>query len=471
MTLNPEFRRNLILELTPYRLIAMPVVLGLIFGTAWAIDGPSAASLAGEYAMLALLVLWGGRGAADAVFGEVSERTWDAQRMSSIGPWSMAWGKLFGTTAYSWYGALFCVPAILVGPEDPINTLIDFVLFGLLAQGIALFVSLLLLRIRPKRTGFLVNVAHAAGILAAFAAGKIGSLLLEPYQGAGGVPEPEYSWYGVLLSSADILLMTRAVFVVWTVIGVYRLMRLELQFKPQPLVWLSFVLFVSAYVGGLSLEGGMGRAVVPSLLLASRLSFGLLFIGFMSYCAVFLAPSGAVDLRRLVWHLRGARFYSAFQATPPWIVAAAVAILQTATVCILVAVGSDELVSSFGFGSPIAYGGAPLIVTVAVAFLLFYLRDLGLIQFVILSPRARRGHLAALVYLAILYGALPILLTNTGLNQLLPAFVPYRVDSPALLIPVVVQIVLIGAALVWRWRQISALGAPELTASEAMPNQ
>ncbi len=31
MTINPELRRNLWLELTPLRLIGMPVVLGLIF--------------------------------------------------------------------------------------------------------------------------------------------------------------------------------------------------------------------------------------------------------------------------------------------------------------------------------------------------------------------------------------------------------------------------------------------------------
>ena len=142
MTGNPEFRRNLVLELTPHRLVAVPLVLGLIFVTAWAIDGPGATAAAGRLVMTVLLALWGARAAADAVFGEVTDRTWDAQRMSSIGPWAMSWGKLFGATVFSWYGSLFCAPAVLMGLENPVNALVEILLFGLLAHALALMISL-----------------------------------------------------------------------------------------------------------------------------------------------------------------------------------------------------------------------------------------------------------------------------------------------------------------------------------------
>ena len=152
MTRNPEFRRNLTLELTPHRLIAVPVILGLIFATAWAIEGPRATAGAGRMLMTILLALWGARAAADAVFGEVADRTWDAQRMSSIGPWTMSWGKLLGATVFSWYGALCCAPAVLVGPDGPVDALVEIVLFGLFSHAMALLISLLLLRIKPTRT-------------------------------------------------------------------------------------------------------------------------------------------------------------------------------------------------------------------------------------------------------------------------------------------------------------------------------
>jgi hypothetical protein len=41
VSINPEFRRNLWLELTPQRLIGMPLVLGALFLLAFTIDGKS----------------------------------------------------------------------------------------------------------------------------------------------------------------------------------------------------------------------------------------------------------------------------------------------------------------------------------------------------------------------------------------------------------------------------------------------
>ena len=53
--------------------------------------------------------LWGTRRAVNVLADEIAAGTWDGQRMSSIGPWTMAWGKLLGGTAYVWYCALLCL--------------------------------------------------------------------------------------------------------------------------------------------------------------------------------------------------------------------------------------------------------------------------------------------------------------------------------------------------------------------------
>ncbi len=86
MTLNPEFRRNLWLELTPHRLIAMPVILFAIFVLSALIEetsknwGLRSASISAFYA---IVYLWGTRRAAATQADEVRARTWDAQRMSA----------------------------------------------------------------------------------------------------------------------------------------------------------------------------------------------------------------------------------------------------------------------------------------------------------------------------------------------------------------------------------------------------
>ena len=103
MTLNPEFRRNLWLELSPHRLIAMPMILLAIFflsasigesGNWW---GVPRASLLAYYV---IVFFWGTRRAVASLADEVRGRTWDGQRMSALGTWAMTWGKLFGGTIY-----------------------------------------------------------------------------------------------------------------------------------------------------------------------------------------------------------------------------------------------------------------------------------------------------------------------------------------------------------------------------------
>ncbi len=103
--MNPELRRNLWLELTPRRLATMAIILALIFFAAGLSGGddfrPASVAVVLYYF---IVVIWGARNAALCVVGEIRERTWDLQRLSSLGAAEMTWGKLFGATAYNWYG-------------------------------------------------------------------------------------------------------------------------------------------------------------------------------------------------------------------------------------------------------------------------------------------------------------------------------------------------------------------------------
>ena len=77
--MNPELRRNLWLELSTHRLIAMPVVLAAVFILTYAFKSGSlalgdaaASSAVADVALVAyglIVVLWGGRLAAGAVVG------------------------------------------------------------------------------------------------------------------------------------------------------------------------------------------------------------------------------------------------------------------------------------------------------------------------------------------------------------------------------------------------------------------
>ncbi|MGD8642238.1 MAG: hypothetical protein PVG89_16490, partial [Gammaproteobacteria bacterium] len=130
--MNPEFQRNVWLELTPHRVVSMPAVLVAVFFLVYLIAGdryPDPLRITAMTIFFLLTLLWGSRLAGEALVNEVQDRTWDQQRMSSISPWSMSWGKLFGSTVFTWYGAAICllayfIAAIQSGEQEIIKTVL-----------------------------------------------------------------------------------------------------------------------------------------------------------------------------------------------------------------------------------------------------------------------------------------------------------------------------------------------------------
>ncbi len=95
-----------------------------------------------------------------------------------------------------------------------------------------------------------------------------------------------------------------------------------------------------------------------------------------------------------------------------------------------------------------------------IAVLLFLARDIGLFYFLTLDGRARRAHLAALVYLTVLYAFFPMILVALDLETLLPVLLPSPVGNPMVIIlPVLVQVGLVAALLAWRWRRVARVMA------------
>jgi hypothetical protein len=158
MRVNPEFRRNLWLELSPQRLIGMPMVLGALFLLAFTLSGKRFGEDVAKMALFlfgVLAIVWGTKLAGESVVTEIRDRTWDGQRMSVIGPWAMTWGKLFGSTVFPWYGSLLCLFVYAVAaPFKPGTDIFKTVLVmagaGLAGQAVALLASLLAIR-RDRR--------------------------------------------------------------------------------------------------------------------------------------------------------------------------------------------------------------------------------------------------------------------------------------------------------------------------------
>ena len=150
--MNPEFQRHLYLEFSNSRLVGLPAFLLVVFSLTFLIDEKTLSEATANTAIglyIVIVLFWGSKQAGESIYEELRNNTWDIQRTSAISPWSLAWGKLIGSTLYNWYGGLLCLLVYtLATPEPEYIGLTWFysIACGLLAQGLSLLIALFALR-------------------------------------------------------------------------------------------------------------------------------------------------------------------------------------------------------------------------------------------------------------------------------------------------------------------------------------
>ncbi len=460
MTLNPEFRRNLWLELTPHRLIAMPVILFAIFVLSALIEetdetwGLKSASISAFYA---IVYLWGTRRAAASLADEVRGRTWDSQRMSVLGAWTMTWGKFLGGTAFIWYGGLIALIAFVyaesvdTGLATALRLAAAALLTGLLGQVVAFATALVILyKMRPTPR-LPVVLCQIFGLSAA--------AMFEFH-----VPEASWNfvdtadqvlWYGRPFAVTDFKLIGGALFLAWAIVAAYRLMRVELQHRALPWAWVCFALFLMAYGAGFA-YGEVGQArdagaalwwLAPSFLVAVVMVYG----------ALFAQPKDVVVQRAFLRAVAASDWPRAGFLTPLWL--PSLAIMLGVGAALMTQIPGERL-----YGGEVWIGGgsaySPYVVLAAMVFVL---RDMGLVMLLNLGARRRRADLVGLVYLVLLYLVFAMLVHALEWDRALPFFVPTPKVTPLWTVgPVLAEALLVHGVLIWRWRRLGAAAAPTL---------
>ncbi|MEM8785546.1 MAG: hypothetical protein AAGF19_06810, partial [Pseudomonadota bacterium] len=420
---NPELQRNLWLELTRPRMIGASVVIVFLF---LAFSGnQDVGSVVGGSLMTVILILvvffWGSWMAAGSVVGEIRDRTWDAQRLSAIGPWTMVFGKLFGATSFAWFIGALVIAILLINPavaSDPLryfSLILTYIFTGIFAHATALLVSLLSIRKSLEGQGRLNTAFFAvAGIAAAM---TVLGLSTDAIDGDGLFTA---AFYGVPMPSQIFILGSLIIFAGWTILANNRLMRLELQMQNGPWVFLAFVLFVGLYAGGAAFVGAAPGEPVPSDL---RLLAASIALGGLAYASMFFDVKDASVLRRLDGALRSGSPLAILNAMPGWLYAyfAAVGALLAWTQVFTPGDLAQELASWVDLPvSILAYG--------AGAALLFLTRDLLIFLYFNMTGERRRGDFAAVVTILLLYTAGSVLLGAGGGARLLYWAIPAPAD-------------------------------------------
>ena len=444
----PEFRRNLWLEFSPHRLIAMPVILGALFmlvtlGGRSPLDETSSA-IAG-FAFVALIFVWGTRLASETVISEVHGRTWDQQRLSAIGAWQMAWGKLFGATAYAWYGGLICMGFYAVSRASyltPGAVLVAVALYisaGVLAHALSLVLSLQ--AVQRRRAFGRVQVLWYQAV-AVISAG------IPLYAGLKGLGEngayAMTTWFGYAIIKAHFLLGAITVFAVWALVGVYALIRLELMHRHGPWAWLGFVAFAMIFFAGLDYPSWGVPVILTAL--PGPPSAAFIVAAAAAYVMAFGEPKQRVRFRRLANDWRNRQWRRVLELVPRSVL----------TLCLAAgaAVAAAALADTSHFSNIADVGEIHLAV---LATFLFVVRDIGFVYVISLKHEKGTGgaDARAFLYLVLAYTLLPALAQTVDMKLLEAFFWPqWQETAPWTILAPLMEVAVIGYLLLRRLRNL-----------------
>lgn len=444
---NPELKRNLWLELTGLRLLILPLVLGIIvflfYVSAWDqlhfYKDIFEASIWG----MSLFTLYGIWRAASSVSEEVNQKTWEVQKMTPLSAWKMGFGKLFGSTAFAWYGVFLClIPHIIsmiflsqtsldhlyfIEEIYPFRSYIPFlesqeISLGLLAllanfifalglQALAIALSLLSLKNDP-------SVSKKGTFIFA-----LGTILF--YVFAGFTLEDFISyqtgrviWYGYSLDSLEVYLLTSLFVGFWSLVALIRSMRAELKFKIYPWVWILFMLDLYGFLFGFFM-GGNDYYTLPYGIWSAFVVTAVLFYGLL-----FMEKKPVVFFRGFLSALKTGSWKKVFQNMPLWMVSFGVTFLFTIFVIIFILIEGRGL---SGFSN---YLILPAIEN-WVAVILALIRDLGIVLFFTFTL-SKRSEFAAFLTFFVTYVLFTAILTGGGLFKSVGLFYPFAPEYPVI---------------------------------------
>ncbi len=454
MILNPELRRNIWLDFTAHRMLITPIVVMLIVYLFYLSSNIQyAASIAFNIAFL-FIFLWGTKRASETVIDEVCSNTWDFQRQSSLSPWTMAWGKLIGSTLYSWYGVLICFclygllhvyePSNLIGTSSSeLSVAHEFtilILGGLFSQATALLLSLQILpQIRREKSNKSFRY-FLFGML-------IGIVMTNYVFGAAKNTEQFISWHGYQFEASSFAFTSLLLFLGWSILGLQRSFCKELQYQNIPWVWVSFNVFCMVYFSGLftfqNLPENLNIDVLKDI--QHQLQQAPLYMAFfiaqaLTYFALFTDDITFIRYKYFITRVLEKNVIESLQQLPWW----PISFVLTVVSGIVVIFGQQQFSHLMESFSPSIF---------VITSILFLLRDIGLIHYFSFGKNPKKAMSAAVLYLFILYMLIPLLLSASTLNSLLPIFIPsYGQNTALALISVILQIGLFSFLILKRWK-------------------
>ena len=318
MITNPEIQKCKWLEFSQHRLVMMPVAIAMVFFLAYQTN--MTATTISNIAMtifVAFVVVWGGGKAAESVLEEVNDNTWDFQRLSSLSPSVLAFGKLIGGPIYCWYGGVILVLLYVISSLQYKPTYIVLcnttllVLAGLICHSGALLSSLQSLQsviIRRRKIGRFGHLI--VGIVLSL------SLCIIPVA-KNYTRERLISWYSFKFESTGFAVALSIIILFWLLVGIYTQMRKQLRMQVTPTAWITFVIFTMFFCSGFVYETKFDQKYDANT--ARWLQFFVIGIIF-TYAMAFFENWNGISYKRLLDCWKSGNKNKLYEIFPRWLI-------------------------------------------------------------------------------------------------------------------------------------------------------
>ncbi len=454
MMRNPELIRNFWLELTPHRLFITPIAMVAVLYLSYKVGDHSSAAHLALLLYIFFAFIWGTRSASDAICDEVNNNTWDWQRTSQLTPFQMSFGKLFGSTCFAWYGAsLALIAYIWIGHAAQFSQLglKAFILLigAILSHALALFLSFSFLvkttKSKVRSFGYFVIALIIGSYITNHA-----YLLATRVQGT-------LKWHSFEFSILPFTIISLCLFCLWSLVAVYRSMRLELQYRNIPWVFAAFTLYMMVYLSGFIQYDSLALLNAEPLLSNAPLLLSFVVAVFFTYIGFLSDNITKLRYTNLISAFKHRGMIKTLECLPKWLPPFGLALISglcyglTDGFVIEPSQGSQEFIPHFNALDK-SYTFRPYIL--AISMLLLLVRDSLLAHYFQLSTSLKRSTSTIIFYFVMLYFIIPGLFSVLHLSEISACFIPslgwFPISStlgPAL------QVMLIGFLVAKRWKQ------------------
>lgn len=444
---NPELMKNVKLEFNLTRIVILSLLLLMLSWIGWKTGelpawekvytqeqytGKTLFNWLSAFGFFVSIV-WGSYLVVNSFVEEVKLKTWDFVRLSSLPPFKIVLGKIFGAPSVVWLITLLLgIPLIIfaganalpeAGGVRPQNItlfslticLLSWIVFS---YSFGLFMSVSGYKKFDRNGSF--SATALIFISGLFIGGSIQSafesfhkkiyisnnnkiMTIDPYT---TINPSSIDWYGMKLYSIDMLALLLSFCAFWAFIGAWRVLRESLQYRDMPWVWIIFIASSSLFLNGF--KPGPLPLYEPIL------------ISLITLILTCVKEAGdMIKYKSLLHKIRQKSYAEAFRDMPLWII-------SFITLCIFSILFNEQVkhyASAMNVFAPELKPGLFLLSLIIIA-----TRDIIVCHAIFWMPNIRRPLLGFAVYAAVIYVLFPALLATIDDDYIKPFFPDPTID-------------------------------------------